>query len=103
MAYVGSFSHFFFVFVFVFACVFVIVITGDSSQWIVCVMSFRNMYGYVGGSLKHWKSFKRVFSGKVGMMTDRQSPFQLIDSAHPTDGLSENVRERKKKRKLKKT
>ena len=46
--HVGSFSHFIFVivFVFVFACVFVIVITGR--QWIVLVMSFRNMYGYMG-------------------------------------------------------
>ena len=39
-----------FVFVFVFTCVFVIVVTGASGgrQWIVRVLSFRNMYGYVG-------------------------------------------------------
>ena len=38
------FSHVF-VFVFVFACVFVfvIVVTGASLEWIVRVMSFRNM------------------------------------------------------------
>ena len=50
MTHVGSFSHvvfvIIFVFVFVFACVFVIVITGR--QWIVLVMSFRIMYGYMG-------------------------------------------------------
>ena len=42
-------------------------------------------------------SSKRSYSGKVGVMTDRhtdrhtdrQSPFRLIDSAHPYDGPSE--------------
>ena len=47
VTFLVQFSHVF-VFVFVFACVFVFVIVITGRQWIVRVMSFRNMYGYIG-------------------------------------------------------
>ena len=49
-------------------------------QWIVGVFSFQKIYGLYGLNI-----LPRSFSGKVGVMTDRQTHrvhFDNIDSAH---------------------
>ena len=56
------------------------------SQWIVDITSFQKIYGLYGPNIP-----KKVLQWKVGVMTDKhtdrqtdkQSPFRLIDSAHP--------------------
>ena len=52
-----------------------------SSRWHQC--HELSEYIWLRGSVKYWKWFNRVFSGRVGVMTDTQTGFQLIDSAHP--------------------
>ena len=41
-------------------------------------------YVRLWGSVKHWKWFKRVFSGKVGVMTDRQTILHLFQRFVPS-------------------
>ena len=54
-------------------------------QWIVGITSFKKIYGLYGLNIlkkvQQWKSWSD--DGQTHTQTDRQSPFRLIDSAHP--------------------
>ena len=48
------------------------------SQWIVDITSFQKIYGLYGPNI-----LKKVLQWSDDGHTHRQSPFRLIDSAHP--------------------